>query len=874
MHDDAPAALPLIAFAIALAIGPQLVHPRRVAVGATAVAVLVAVWRRRPRRCSAGEAPAPHLLVVFLAFFALGAGVATHEATLRRREARAFGSFEPDRFVTISAPIDRDWSARPSSSVLRTSSFRANGHAFNRPLLIYVRSVPPPIANQTTINVSGFLKRNELGIYTLTAKSPILIQYTGELSRASPARWNRALTRRVETFADTFPTEVGLIEAVALGRGERLHDDVRDDFKRGGTYHLLVFSGLQIALAAASMAMLLRWIGAPRVSDVSLLAFAILAPLFVGPTASVARASIAIGLYAVSRLLKRPTSLENLWALSALMRLIVAPEDLTDAAFHLTYAGAGALLFLARRAPRRVRWLVAASSAEIAVTPLTLFHFHQYAIGGSLTTIAMTPLIFLMLIASIAAIAYPCAPFFLTIRGLHRLCIAINGIGAVSSGMFAAPSVVVMSIAFGGAVAAIALARRYRRTLIAIALLLPTIAAVARHLSHRDVAGPELTILDVGQGDAILARDRTHTMLVDGGGRADDDRFGEATLLPMLVDRGIQHIDAVVLSHVHPDHCGGLPAVLRRLDVAELWISPRQFRGPCARELLAAAIERHVPLHLARNGDRRWIGSMTIETRVASRTYRRAAENNSSLVVQLRAGRLTALLTGDIEREAESEIAGGLGRADVLKVAHHGSRSSTTTPFLDVVRPRLAVISCGRNNLFGHPHPSVLTALRARGIPTVRTDLNGNVRIDLAGGHLFVSREIDTFIAGATVNSSYVLDPAPPRSLDPRDRDGSVRDPAELRGIADLGVRSNQHAPERDDRRRHHARGRNRHPRAGKGREESREKSLRGVPHADSTRRDLLPRSPAQRPASGGREDARRVSHEAAPVRAESRKQK
>ena len=96
------------------------------------------------------------------------------------------------------------------------------------------------------------------------------------------------------------------------------------------------------------------------------------------------------------------------------------------------------------------------------------------------------------------------------------------------------------------------------------------------------------------------------------------------------------------------------------------------------------------------------------------------------------------VLTGDIEREAESEIAPRLARADVLKIAHHGSRSSTTAPLLDAVRPRIALISCGRHNIFGHPHASVIETLRARGVRVWRTDLDGTVDVEMRDGHLFV----------------------------------------------------------------------------------------------------------------------------------------
>src|SRR5205085_10404979 len=180
----------------------------------------------------------------------------------------------------------------------------------------------------------------------------------------------------------------------------------------------------------------------PRVADWSLLIFSIVAPLFIGPTASVSRSSIGIGLYAISRIMKRPTTLENLWCVAALLRLIVAPADLNDAAFQLTYAGAGALLFIGKPlALKRGRWIAYAVGAECAVVPLTLFHFHQYALGGSITTLLLTPIIFAMLIVSALVCAFPCAPLLIFIGVLHRICAALNAVSATVAGSFAAPTV-------------------------------------------------------------------------------------------------------------------------------------------------------------------------------------------------------------------------------------------------------------------------------------------------------------------------------------------------------------------------------------------------------------------------------------------------
>lgn len=713
MRNDTPAAPPLIAYAAALACGASLAQPRFAACALVVLALLVGL--RRPRAAAAILAAAA------------GIAMSLRLAHTRESEQRAVAAFERDRFVVVEAPLDRGWSRRETSSLLRVARFRANGREFAQPLLIYTRSTPPPIGMSATIRAEGFVRVDDRGDFVMTIKSPRLMAYRGELLRWNPARWNRALAARLAPYAVVWPEEVALAEALALGRGERLGDAMRDEYRRGGTYHLLVFSGMQIAIAAAAIAWLLRWLHAPRASDWSLLAFAVLAPAFIGPTASVMRASIAIGLYALSRILKRPTSIGNLWCVSALIRLLLAPAELTDAGFQLTYVGAGALLFLTHPKSRRsVRLATGAIAAEAAITPLTLFHFHQYAIAGSISTIAMSPVIFAMLLVSAAACALPCDAIFGVMHLLRDLCSLMNAGASPLSGFLARPPALVVI----GAFAAAWLLRR-RPALAIAALLVPSVVAAWPR------GGPAITILDIGQGDSILVRDAGHVLLVDGGPSPD-------VLLPLLADRGVRRIDVVLLTHAHPDHCGGLPAVVRRLKVGEVWISPRRFRGPCAQELLAACSERATPIHLVRDGDARNLGAVRISALLAGRTFRRSPENNSSIVVRLQIERRRVLLTGDVEREAEAMLAERVRRADILKVAHHGSHTSSTALLLDAVAPRVAFISCGRHNLFGHPHAEVLAALEARRVRVWRTDRSGSIEIALDGGRLAVRPQIDT----------------------------------------------------------------------------------------------------------------------------------
>ena len=341
MRDEVPAAVPLIAYVCGLV----FTHSLRDAVGLLLMVMLLLAMRRSR-------------WAIVCAAAAAGGFMAVQQAVVHARETHALAAMAESGFALIEAPIDRDWMPRGDAFVLRVPSFTANGKPCGQPLTIYARFEPQPMAMEKRVRVEGFLRANDRGEWMVTVKSPRLLSYSDAMSPLDPATWNRTLAHRLRPYRARYPSEVALVEALALGRGERLGDQIRDNYKRGGTYHLLVFSGLQIAFAAGLIALLLRWLRAPRTADWSLLLFAAIAPMFIGPTASVSRSSIGIGLYALSRILRRPTTLENLWCVAALLRLMIAPADLTDAAFALTYAGAGALLFIGKPlAGRHARWL-------------------------------------------------------------------------------------------------------------------------------------------------------------------------------------------------------------------------------------------------------------------------------------------------------------------------------------------------------------------------------------------------------------------------------------------------------------------------------------------------------------------------------------
>jgi competence protein ComEC len=241
----------------------------------------------------------------------------------------------------------------------------------------------------------------------------------------------------------------------------------------------------------------------------------------------------------------------------------------------------------------------------------------------------------------------------------------------------------------------------------------------------------EIRMIDVGQGDAILLRDGRRGVLIDGGGWPRGD-IAARVLAPAIAAAGLQRLDAVVLTHPDRDHCAGLESLARRITWDEIWMGPGWLGEPCAEALLRRA-PRWRPLW---RGRRAAVGRWRFEV-LHPAPGERLERNDRSLVIVAEAAGHRLLLTGDVEAAGERRM---LQRdrqrlaAGILKVAHHGSKTSTTERFLRAVQPRLALISAGRRNPYGHPSHEVTARLRSEGVWVLRSDELGQVRIRLSAG--------------------------------------------------------------------------------------------------------------------------------------------
>jgi len=588
-------------------------------------------------------------------------------------------------------------------------------------------------------------------------KSPWLVE---PLRRGPPGarRWIdelRALARsRLDRAVGRQGTLRGLLGAVLLGERSRLAPELQRRWRASGVIHLIAISGLHVGLLIWLVVETLRrarcrggWIVVVGIGFVA--GFATL----VGARPSVLRASLGVAVLLCGRAIGRDGDALNSLAAVALLLVAGQPGVLWDAGFQLSFLASAGILAgvepISRWLPfprLPARALAVSVCAYVATAPLSARHFGLLAPLGTLVNLPAVPACGLLLLAGYGALLLDPFP------GLGPACwtvaatagAALDGLTRVGAILGATPlsvaapsgwtiaayygALLLWRSAGGGLVA--------RRPSGSLAALATGFAVLWLHLGPQPTRGSGVLVvdlIDVGQAQAILLRGaRGAGVLVDAAGSTGPAYDpGERVVLPYLRRQGLHRLEVLLLTHEHIDHAGGAAAVLRGLEVGELWLGPLAHRHVLARELAAQAVAAGTAIVLAERGTVATRAGIALRVLAPGRREASGGINDDSLVLRVGTAPTRLLIPGDLERAGEAALVrSGAGlRAEALVLSHHGSRNGTTPRFLDAVSPSLALVSAGRGNTFEHPHLEVRTRLSLRGIPLWRTDRDGRLRL-------------------------------------------------------------------------------------------------------------------------------------------------
>lgn len=631
---------------------------------------------------------------------------------------------------------------------------------------------PNKARNYKGFDYKNYLKINKIyGIIRVDLYTNIIIKHQKNLSNFKLLihKIREKLKQNIQELLtkETYALGIGIL----IGDNSRINEKIVEDFKNSNLSHMLAVSGAHINYVVLTVSILFTkkraGIKAQRVVTIMMMLFFM---ELTQMTSSVVRAGISCIIYMLASLLYRKADVINAMAISTLLILLNNPFKLFDIGFQLSYAGAlGIILFCKLiNIPIKNKLLkylkdsiIISISANIFIIPIMMYQFNTISLTFILSNLLAGPLLGISIILEIIVLLIS----FMSIniaaipaKVLNILLILIINIANWFSNIeiskiYVITPKIISIVAYYLICAAIILKQKNRKIIVIIMLTVLIINLFPTPKKLR------INFIDVGQGDSTLIRTETNkVILIDSGGSTASSSFdvGNKVLLPYLLDRRIKKIDFIIVSHFDADHCQAFETVIDNINVRKVVVCKQSMITQEYLNIINKCKKKNIKIIVVERGDKLKIDKRT-EFEILHPGERflddgKGGLNANAIVCKmnykLNIGKIFSILfTGDIEVEAEKELEQVYGKklkADILKIAHHGSKTSSREEFIKLVSPKIALIGVGENNKFGHPADITLERLEKEKVKVYRTDQMGEVSITInKNGRIKVKTQIN-----------------------------------------------------------------------------------------------------------------------------------